>query len=130
MKQAAIKRARRERGQSLVETAITLPLLLLMLMGIMEMGWYFYNQMSVENGSREGARYAIVHAKDATLASDVKDLVQGMVFGPGTVSVTLTQAGSDIRVTVSKAVPTLTPIAALFTEGETFLLSAQTTMKV
>ena len=124
------KKARRERGQALVEMAITLPLLLLLLMGIMEMGWYFYNQMSVENGSREGARYAIVHAEDATLTADVTSLVQGMVVGPGTLTVTLNKSGNDISVAVTKAVPTLTPIAVIFTPGDTFLLSAKTTMKV
>ncbi len=124
------KKARRERGQALVEMAITLPLLLLLLMGIMEMGWYFYNQMSVENGSREGARYAIVHAQDTTLNTDVTSLVQGMVFGPGTLTVAVAKAGNDISVTVTKTVPTLTPIAVIFTSGETFLLSAKTTMKV
>ena len=124
------KAAYRERGQSLVEMAITLPLLLLLLMGIMEMGWYFYNQMSVENGSREGARYAIVHAEATTLTADVTSLVAGMVFGPGTLTVSLAKTGNDIAVTVTKAVPTLTPIAGLFTEEDTFLLSARTTMKV
>ena len=130
MRAQSEKRAYRERGQALVEMAITLPLLLLMLMGIMDMGCYFYNQMSVENGSREGARYAIVHAEDTTLSTDVTDLVQGMVVGPGTLTVTLTKAGNDISVTVTKAVPTLTPIAAMFTTEDTFLLSARTTMKV
>ena len=86
--------------------------------------------MSVENGSREGARYAIVHAEDATLNNDVNALVQGMVFGPGTLTVTLNKTGNDISVTVTKAVPTLTPIAAIFTPDDTFLLSARTTMKI
>ena len=53
-----------------------------------------------------------------------------MVFGPGTLTVSLTKTGNDIAVTVTKAVPTLTPIAGLFTEEDTFLLSARTTMKV
>lgn len=130
MQTAQYKKARCERGQALVEMAIALPLFLLLLMGIMEMGWYFYNQISVENGSREGARYAIVHAEDTTLNNDVTSLVQGMVFGPGTLTVTLNKTGNDISVTVTKAVPTLTPIAAMFTPGDTFLLSAKTTMKV
>lgn len=69
-----------EQGQALVETAITLPLLLLLLMGIMEFGWYFYNQMSVENGSREGARYAIVNKDSASLTTDVTDRSTPMSF--------------------------------------------------
>lgn len=123
-------KANRERGQALVETAITLPLLLLLLMGIMEFGWFFYNQMSVENGSREGARYAIVNASSGTLTQDVTDVVNGVIVGPGTVTVTVNKRAENVTVTVQKAVPTLTPMARLFTEGDTFMLTSSTTMKI
>lgn len=122
-------RAYRERGQALVETAITLPLLLLLLMGIMEFGWYFYNQMSVENGSREGARYAIVNSDSSTLTADVADLVEGIVVGPGEMFVSVTKGTDKITVTVTKDVATLTPIAAMFTTGNTFELTSSTQMK-
>ena len=122
--------AHRERGQALVETAITLPLLLLLLMGIMEFGWYFYNQMSVENGSREGARYAVVNSGSSTLSADVTDLVEGIVVGPGEMIVSVSLVSDKITVTVTKDVATLTPIAALFTTGNTFELSSSTQMKI
>lgn len=123
-------RAHRERGQALVETAITLPLLLLLLMGIMEFGWYFYNQMSVENGSREGARYAVVNSGSSTLSADVTDLVEGIVVSPGEMIVSVSLVSDKITVTVTKDVATLTPIAALFTTGNTFELSSSTQMKI
>lgn len=123
-------RAHRERGQAMVETAITLPLLLLLLMGIMEFGWYFYNQMSVENGSREGARYAIVNSDSATLSADVTDLVEGIVVGPGEMTVSVSLVSDKITVTVTKDVATLTPIAAMFTTGNTFELTSSTQMKI
>ena len=123
------KLRKHEQGQALVETAITLPLLLLLLMGIMEFGWYFYNQMSVENGSREGARYAIVNKDSTTLSTDVMDLVQGIVISPGTLAVSVNKGAESVTVTVTKDVATLTPIAALFTAGNTFELSSSTKMK-
>lgn len=123
-------RAHRERGQAMVETAITLPLLLLLLMGIMEFGWYFYNQMSVENGSREGARYAIVNSDSATLSADVTDLVESIVVGPGEMTVSVSLVSDKITVTVTKDVATLTPIAAMFTTGSTFELTSSTQMKI
>lgn len=119
-----------ERGQALVETAITLPLLLLLLMGIMEFGWYFYNQMSVENGSREGARYAIVNSDSSTLSADVTDLVEGIVVSPGEMTVSVSLVSDKVTVTVTKDVATLTPIAAIFTTGNTFELSSSTQMKI
>ena len=124
------KLRKHEQGQALVETAITLPLLLLLLMGIMEFGWYFYNQMSVENGSREGARYAIVNADSGTLTQDVTDVVSGVIVGPGTVTVTVNKGAENVTVTVQKAIPTLTPMGKLFTEGDTFALISSTTMKI
>ncbi len=122
--------AHRERGQALVETAITLPLLLLLLMGIMEFGWYFYNQMSVENGSREGVRYAIVNADSATLTADVTALVEDIVISPGDMTVSVTKETNKITVTVTKDVATLTPIAAMFTTDNTFVLTSSTQMKI
>ncbi len=121
-----------ESGQALVELAVSLPVLLLLLFGIMEFGWYFYNQMSIENGSREGARYAIVNSESATLTIDVEVLVQNMIKGPGATDVLVSLIGDDIKVTVNKSVPTLTPIASLFTnaQGGMYSLSAFTQMKI
>lgn len=123
------KLRKHEQGQALVETAITLPLLLLLLMGIMEFGWYFYNQMSVENGSREGARFAIVNKDSASLTTDVTNLVKGIVISPGTLAVSVNKGSESVTVTVTNDVATLTPIAAMFTTGNTFELSASTKMK-
>lgn len=50
----------REKGASVVEFALVLPLLLLLVFGIMEMGWLFAQQVEVRNAAREGARMAVV----------------------------------------------------------------------
>lgn len=54
-------RARRcdgERGQSLVEFALTLPLLLVMLLFAIDVGRLFYVYIGVQNAAREAAAYA------------------------------------------------------------------------
>ena len=57
-----IKRMRKsEAGQSMVEMALVLPILLLLVGGIMDFGWLFYNQLALTNAAREGARYAVIH---------------------------------------------------------------------
>ena len=48
-----------ERGAAVVEFAIVLPFLMLLLMGIIELGLLFYNQQVLTNASREGARSGI-----------------------------------------------------------------------
>ena len=53
------------RGQSLVEMALTLPVILLMLFGIVELGRAFLIYSEVSNAAREGARYGMVHPGDS-----------------------------------------------------------------
>ena len=50
----------RERGNALVETAIVLPLLLLMMVGIFEVGRAYETWQVVTNAAREGARVGIL----------------------------------------------------------------------
>ena len=40
-------------GQSLVELALVLPLLLLILLGTVEFGLMYYDYIAIENGARE-----------------------------------------------------------------------------
>jgi hypothetical protein len=48
----------RERGQSLAELALVLPLLLMILVGMVEVGWAMRAHLTVTTASREGARFA------------------------------------------------------------------------
>ncbi len=52
---------RRESGQAMVEFALVLPILLAVLCGIIDFGWLYYNQLTLTNAAREGARYAVIH---------------------------------------------------------------------
>ena len=49
---------REERGQSLVEMALVLPLLLLLVAGIIDFGRAYNNYIIITNAAREGARAA------------------------------------------------------------------------
>jgi Flp pilus assembly protein TadG len=52
---------RSSRGQSLVEFAITLPILLLIMVGILDLGRVYFAYISLTNAAREGARYGAAH---------------------------------------------------------------------
>jgi Flp pilus assembly protein TadG len=52
---------RNERGQSLVEFAVILPILVLLLVGIFDLGHVVWTNDALSNAAREAARYAIVH---------------------------------------------------------------------
>lgn len=121
---------RNERGQSMVEMAVCLPVLLLIVMGICDFGWLFYNKMGVENASREGARLAIVSADKAGVAADVTAAAKAACLGSDDTTVTLVISGDDAAVTVSKDVRVLTPLAGIFVGGQTVTLSSTTKMRI
>ncbi len=65
---------RGERGTAVVESAMTLMLFLLLVFGIIGMGWavYVYNQVS--ELAREGTRFAIVHGANGKPPASISDI--------------------------------------------------------
>ena len=59
-----------ERGQSVIELALTLPLLLLVVFGIIDFGFMFQRYESVTNAAREGARLGVLADYTATEAQN------------------------------------------------------------
>lgn len=54
--------AKRLIGQAMVEFALVLPILILIIMGVFDLGRAIYGYNVISNSAREGARYGIVHA--------------------------------------------------------------------
>lgn len=71
----ARKGARRcsESGQSLLEFALMLPVLVLLLLGVIEIGRYAYLAILVGNAARAGAAYG---ARNPTTANDTNGIIQ------------------------------------------------------
>jgi hypothetical protein len=64
-----------ERGQSLVEFALMMPVLLLMLMGTLDVGRMYFSFIAIQNAAGEGALYAAInprciHAGDGPECAD------------------------------------------------------------
>jgi len=51
---------RTDRGASAVEFALTLPIFIILFIGIIEFGWYFFVQHTIQYATREGMRLALV----------------------------------------------------------------------
>ena len=138
-----------ERGAALVELAIVLPFLLLILMGIVEIGLLFYNQQVLTNSSREGARAGIARSTyngvvlDANAIEDIVEDYLGLgktytdrrliTFGSDPDPIVTTNGlggayGTNLTVTVEYDHPFLFP--ALLSLGASIHLSAKTVMKM
>jgi hypothetical protein len=67
---------RGERGQALAEFALVLPLVLLFIAGIIEMGRAWNIKQAVTDAAREGARYAVVQDDAIKSTDDVKAKIE------------------------------------------------------
>jgi Flp pilus assembly protein TadG len=56
----------RHKGQSFLELAIVLPLLLLVVFGVLDLGRVFFSTITLVNAAREGARYLTVYPDDVS----------------------------------------------------------------
>jgi Flp pilus assembly protein TadG len=103
-------------GQSLVEVAFVLPVLLLMLLGIFDFGRAIYAYNAVSNAAREAARVAIVDQKPAVVIAEGKRAAIGL--DPNAVDVTFPAPpcaliGCTATVTVHTQWQPITPIISL-----------------
>ena len=78
------RRRNRQSGQSLVEFALVLPVFLLILAGIIDMGFMFYSRITVINAARDGARSAVTAIDNPTnipglVNSNVSATASGLV---------------------------------------------------
>lgn len=56
-----MKRQKHQKGQSLLEFALLLPILLLILAGVLDLGRLYYAYVAVTDAAAEGAAYAAIH---------------------------------------------------------------------
>lgn len=94
-----------EKGQSLVEYAMVLPLLLLLIFGIIDFGRYFHAYLTVDHAGREAARAASVgkNAVDAALRN-------GTGIGLSSGQVQVSEAGGEAVVRIVYPITFVTPV--------------------
>jgi hypothetical protein len=73
-----MKRMRNEKGAALIEAAVTVPIILLISVGIFEFGRAYQTQQVLVNAAREGARLAVIEGStDAQVRARVNDYLSG-----------------------------------------------------
>lgn len=128
---------KRENGQSMVEFALMLPLIVLLVCGVLEFGWVYGNSLAVQNATREGVRAGIVAVAQSENNLLVTNRIDSMIPDAAKnvhVSIVYSNPANfragDITVTVHYTLNGITPFAALFTDGGAFNLSTACTMKM
>jgi Flp pilus assembly protein TadG len=93
-----LARAKSEAGAELIEFALILPMLLVIVFGIAEVGLLFQRNLVITNAAREGARMAILPGYSITPGGDVETRVNAYLTAAG-VPGTATTAVAPITVT-------------------------------
>ena len=99
-----LRRAREQRGAALIEVALTLPLLLLVSVGIFEFGRAYQTWQVLTNAAREGARIAVLPGStdDAVEARVSQYLVSGQLPGAAGAEIDITH-DNDINIGATTA---------------------------
>ena len=122
-------------GQALIEFALILPILLLIITGLFDLGRATWQENTLAYAAREGTRYAIVHGSasaDGTVVypghtQPIVDVVRNAAVGVPSVSVTAAWPDSgcydrNCRVQVDATAP-FVPIPSQFMLGSVFQIT-------
>jgi Flp pilus assembly protein TadG len=130
----AHNKLRSERGAALIETAVTLPLILLVSIAIFEFGRAYQMTQVLTNAAREGARVAVITGHtDGQVTAAVKNYLSiGKIPNAANASVSINRnvpiAGTNTASTVTVTYPfsfiVLNPVARLVVSGSTMGASA------
>jgi len=105
-------------GQALVETALVIPLLLLLLLGVFEFGRLFNAYMTVQHAAREGARLGVLGATDAEIIAQVQANAVTLSADQLTVAVSPSEGsratGTILTVTVDYSFEVVIPLISEF----------------
>ena len=124
---------RSQKGQSLVETALILPILLLLLFGITDFARICHVYLTLDHAGREAARVATVGAEDAEIIAEIQDASVGLNEDKLHIKISPKGqanrvSGSDVKIEMTYPVDFLTPIIGQIVG--TFQLEDTTVMRV
>jgi Flp pilus assembly protein TadG len=124
-----IKRLKNQRGAALLETAITIPLILLVSVSIFEFGRAYQTWQVLTNAAREGARIAIISGTSDTQVTDAvrNYMTSGSLPNAASASVSVvrnvpftgTNTASQITISYPFQFMVLNPVVRLVTPSST-----------
>jgi len=98
-----------QRGQSIVEFALVLPIFLLIMLGLVEFGRLWMTVNVLTGAAREGARAAAVHGAGSSEArTAAQNVLSGGNVSGATITVVGPNASGEVRVTIGLSYSTIT----------------------
>lgn len=131
-----MKNRSHSRGQTLVEYALMLPLLLLIILFLVDAGRAVYYYSAIYNAAREGARWGIIDPEDT---AGIETAARAKAVGLEATSLTIgilpewNDVGTKIvkiTVTATYSFAPVTPLVGNFFSGGVLTLQSQSTMYV
>lgn len=105
---------KKQKGQSLVETALILPILLIIIFGITDFGRIFHAYLTLDHAGREAAREAIIGSDDDVIEAKIINATSGLNEDKLIIHIEPERAsnrpsGSEVMITLTYPVKFLTP---------------------
>jgi Flp pilus assembly protein TadG len=123
-----------ERGVALLETALILPVFLMLVMGTIDLGRAVYIRTALANAARDGARFATVDPRNTSCIKTVAARYSSLAnLTASDVTVTppaVVDVGQPIRVAVQSIYTPVTPLIAAVIGGSSLTLRANATMQI
>jgi len=123
----------RKRGQAIVETALILPIIVLILMGIIDFGLMFNNYLVINNAAREGARNAAVGTSDTNVKNMILNMTSTLDHTKMTTTIypseLLRKKGEEVIITIEYDNKLITPIISAIVPNPLHLKS-KTVMRI
>lgn len=102
------------RGQSVAELALVLPIFLTIVMCIVEFGFLMGSYVTIINGAREGARYAVIGSDDATIRQKIRSVSPKLNVGQLNISIAPDEnnrkSGEPVSVEVQYTASPIVPV--------------------
>jgi Flp pilus assembly protein TadG len=134
---------RSEAGQELAEAALTIPILIVLLLGILDLGRGVYAYSVVANAAREGARAAVVVVPtdgvdyQSAIYTAAHNRAEALAVGVSLDAFTVTEHGSidnpkghTIVVYAAHEFTLIAPLYNVLLAGESFMIGSYSTMHV
>jgi Flp pilus assembly protein TadG len=137
----SVFRHKREKGQSFVELGLSLVFLLLLLSGVIDLGWAFFTMVALRDSAQEAATVGSICPTDnnkvrarlmasATAPIDMSELensqIEICIVNPGSATCGATVAlGNSVQVSITYQHKIVTPFVGSFIGGQTYPLTVR-----